>query len=129
MNRLIYLFFFYSFDMDPSTIDTSLLEDAVYQKLTGCEDIQNRLYEYVKAHEIPCTENENGIYLNLSAISREVLQDIYEKLCFYETTGSIFSEDKIEHEICPPKPISHVTEISYRPVKLTALQKRLLNLI
>jgi hypothetical protein len=110
------------------TDDRHTYEDIVFTKVSGSPYIQGKLYDYMESMEDICTKNENGIFLNLSAISYEILLDIYHKIAHIENTQETYIEKNVAQEITENN-VSVVTTVKYQPFQLTKFQKRLLNLI
>ena len=108
------------------------LEDTIIQKITDSPYIQGELFTYISTKGLPCTKNENGIFLNISAMSEDTLSEIHTMIHHIETYNkSVVDKELLLSQIAsdtpPQEPES--TKKTYTPFHLSGFQRRLLNLI
>ena len=108
------------------------LEDSIIHKITDSPYIQGELFTYISTKGLPCTKNENGIFLNISAMNEETLSEIHTMIQHIETYNkSVVDKEVLLSKMAleNPPPISEPTKKTYTPFHLSGFQRRLLNLI
>ena len=117
--------------MEPS--DRSALEDIIIEKISSSPYIQGELHTHICHNKYPCTNNENGIFLNVSSLSDTHLIEINNIITHIEEYNQTFVDKElqlkelIETSENQPKEI-HLKK-HYKPFSLTPFQRRILNLI
>ena len=108
------------------------LEDEVIEKITGSSYIQGELFTYITIKKYPCTKNENGLFMNISSLSEDILQDIHTRIHHIEEYNQSVTDKELLLTQLANDNISHVTEPPskphYKPFHLSAFQRRILNL-
>ena len=109
-------------------MDTSQI---IYDKIMMSSEIQSELYPIVK-EMFPHSQNDNGLFLNISLLSEGDLHILYEKILKIEGYISLREShmsqntlEVIETPTIQPTPPSEAKE----PFTLTKTQSHLLNLI
>jgi hypothetical protein len=108
-------------------MDTDLTHrKGVYRKLTELIKNDVDVYELFREMNIPKTINMNGITLNLSAISNSDIAEISHKL------QNITYHHTVDEIVAPPLPeppqVSEKLQPTYKPLRLTKIQKIILSL-
>ena len=62
--------------------DLAEMRKYIYEKIKNMTNT-NELYDFAQLNHIPGTTNNNGIFINLSALSEEYVKMLYEKTKYY----------------------------------------------
>tara|TARA_B100000674_G_scaffold4922_1_gene4011 strand:- start:645 stop:1001 length:357 start_codon:yes stop_codon:yes gene_type:complete len=116
--------------MEPG--ERSSLEDTIIEKISSSPYIQGELHTHICHKEYPCTNNENGIFLNVTALSDEHLIEINNVITHIEEYNQTFVDKELQlkelTETTVEKP-KDIQKKQYKPFSLTPFQRRILNLI
>ena len=61
---------------------TDEMQKFIYEKIKNMKNT-NELYDFAQLNHIPGTVNNNGIFINLTALSEDYIQMLYEKTKYY----------------------------------------------
>ena len=117
--------------MEPG--DRSALEDAIIEKISYSPYIQGELHTHICHKEYPCTNNENGIFLNVSSLSDEHLIEINHIITHIEEYNQTFVDKELQLKELTDTIVHQPKDVHlkphYKPFSLTPFQRRILNLI
>ena len=80
--------------MEPG--ERSSLEDTIIEKISSSPYIQGELHTHICHKEYPCTNNENGIFLNVTALSDEHLIEINNVITHIEEYNQTFVDKELQ---------------------------------
>jgi len=107
--------------------DRHALEDEIISRAKESVDIQDSLYRYVeKIDAIPYTKNNNGIYLNLSTVSIDILKELIRHI---QECPERYINRIIQKTPTPPPIYNKSEKLPLKQWKPSAFQKRLVNLM
>ena len=116
--------------MEPG--DRSALEDTVIEKISSSPYIQGELHTHICHNAYPCTNNENGIFLNVTALSDEHLIEINNVITHIEEYNQTFVDKELQLKELTETTVEKPKDIHkkhYKPFSLTPFQRRILNLM
>ena len=116
--------------MEPS--DRSALEDIIIEKISSSPYIQGELHTHICHNKYPCTNNENGIFLNVSSLSDTHLIEINNVITHIEEYNQTFVDKELQLKELTETIVEKTKDIQkkhYKPFSLTPFQRRILNLI
>ena len=111
-------------------MDIEHTRKLLYEKISTSPELQSVLYPYIVqgyAH----SKNENGVFLNISALSPENLHVLFQKVSENEQY-IVLRESQLAHSIhksvAPAPPTTHTVKShpTYTPFHLTRAQHHLL---
>ena len=68
----------------------------IYEKIKNMTNT-NELYDFAQLNHIPGTTNNNGIFINLSALSEEYVKMLYEKTKYYSQLKNTNIKDFLDN--------------------------------
>ena len=81
------------------------------------------LISYISSKNLTYSENKNGLFLNISLLSTDILAEIYEIVIIEDFEGE--KNDLPEIKECDNKRVTQVIK-KYEDIKLSPLQKTLI---
>ena len=111
-----------------ATAHLATLQAQIYDKITKSPEIQSELYSFI-ANDYPHSENENGIFVNISTLDPEKTRTLHKKILAIEEC-IVLRETQLHSCQVPPSetiPVPTETQVPPRePLMLTKTQIHLL---
>jgi hypothetical protein len=110
------------------TAHLATLQAQIYDKITKSPEIQSELYPFI-ANGYPHSENENGIFVNISTLDPDKTRTLHTKILAIEEYIVLRETQLNSCQVPPSEPISVPPEIRVphrKPLMLTKTQIHLL---
>ena len=113
--------------------DLTEMRKYIYEKIKNMSNT-NEMYDFAQLNHIPGTTNNNGIFINLSALSEEYVKMLYEKTKYYSQLKNTDINDFLENSYKLPEKKQEKKVILKKPekkkkgknLKLTGLENAIL---
>ena len=115
-------------DSANSVAHLTALQSDIYDKITKSPEIQSALYPFI-ANGYPHSENENGIFVNISALDPEKTQMLHEKIHSIEEYIVLREAQLNSCQVPPPEEKSVPTKPRVHPRKPLMLTKTQIHLL
>tara|TARA_B110000495_G_C22797206_1_gene465737 strand:- start:422 stop:757 length:336 start_codon:yes stop_codon:yes gene_type:complete len=100
--------------------------DYIYNNIDKVESTDNIIF-FINSKNIPYSENKNGIFINISLLDDEIINELFNLITLDLDKGidTIVTLDKEKKEEVTPN-ILPVESFKYKDIKLNSLQTNLL---
>ena len=95
---------------------TDEMQKFIYEKIKNMKNT-NELYDFAQLNHIPGTVNNNGIFINLTALSEDYIQMLYEKTKYYSQLKHTDLNDYLDKSYSIPEKTPETKVVFKKPEK------------